>query len=42
MGSEMCIRDRPAEIHPTFALDPEDLPADVAARIPAEGPVYLE
>jgi len=33
---------RPAEIHPTFALDPEDLPADVAARIPAEGPVYLE
>ena len=33
---------RPAEIHPTFALGPEDLPADVAARIPAEGPVYLE
>ena len=32
----------PCEIHPTFALGPEDIPEDVAGKIPAEGPVYLE
>jgi UDP-N-acetylglucosamine/UDP-N-acetylgalactosamine diphosphorylase len=34
--------DRPCEIHPTFALGPEDLPADIAARLPKKGPVYFE
>ncbi len=33
---------RPCEIHPSFALGPEDLPADVGARVQEEGPVYLE
>jgi len=32
----------PCEIHPTFALGPEDIPEDIAPKIPAEGPVYLE
>jgi len=36
---------RPArlcEIMPTFALGPEDLPDDIAQRLPAEGPVLLK
>ncbi len=33
---------RPCEIHPSFALGPEDIPADVAERIEKDGPVYLE
>ena len=33
---------RPCEIHPSFALGPEDLPEDVGAGITKDGPVYLE
>ena len=32
----------PCEIHPLCALGPEDLPEDIAGRIPESGPVYLE
>ena len=33
---------RDCEIHPTFALTADDVPADVAARLQKNGPVYLE
>jgi UDP-N-acetylglucosamine/UDP-N-acetylgalactosamine diphosphorylase len=34
--------DRPCEIHPSFALGPEDIPGDIAQRVKEEGPVYFE
>jgi UDP-N-acetylglucosamine/UDP-N-acetylgalactosamine diphosphorylase len=32
----------PCEVHPSFALGPGDLPADIADRVAPDGPVYLE